>query len=138
MVVLKIIGVIVGALFLFGIYVKINIYTYEKYKYEFLNNKNLVKMTIGNGISIFGYILFSDALRVNGDYLNGLIILVIGFILIATVLYDNYKHTPWYIAILFSLFEIAYCMFLLIIGLLLFGVIAALSSETKPVYTINK
>ena len=135
--VLKILGVIVALIVLYAIFTEMNDYSYKKYKYEFFSVAHLLQVIIGYWIIYFGSTLYTDALKHSGDILNGELLMGIGVIVVAIVLYKNFKAVPLSVALLFSAFELALCAPLAVAVLFILIVAVGVFAETKPVYVLN-
>ncbi|MDM5270783.1 hypothetical protein PGH07_01175 [Sulfurovum sp. zt1-1] len=85
----------------------------------------------------FGYRLYITALAKQGDILNGIIILLIGVALVATVVYFNVKNTSLQDGLGLSLLQAPIYSVLAVLALFVLIAMIAFFSETKPVYHIN-
>ena len=137
MLVLKILGVLLFTWFMYLLIIKINSITYKKYNYELFIGESIFIIGIGYGLSIWGYIWYSNELSANGDILNGLLVLAIGVLILLVQLYINIKHTKFFIGIFLTIIQFILCIPLLaVLGILLVGLLFA-AGAVKPVYNIN-
>ena len=137
MMVLKILGAIVLLIALYAIFTEMNNYSYRRYKYEFFSMAHLLQIIIGYWIIYFGNTLYLDALKHSGDVLNGELLMGIGVIVVAIVLYENFQAVPLSVALIFSAFELALCAPLAVAVLFIVIIAVAALAETKPVYVLN-
>lgn len=137
MFVLKVIGVIVSLCLLFLLMFRLNIYTFNKYKYEFFTQTSFgIYMVIYCGI-FFGYRSYENALRVNGDELNGILIIAIALLIFIAVLINNIKSTSFYFGIAFTTVQSLLYIPICIVGFFALLAAVAFFSQTKPVYRVN-
>lgn len=137
MVVLSIIGIII-ALIVVALFVQYtNEYSQSKYSYEIFNVGNFVISVVAYFALYFGNGWYQDALRVDGDLLNGILVIAIGVIAFCGVVYINIKNTSLYYGIIMSIVtEILYAIATPIVFFALLMAVAFFA-ETKPVYNIN-
>ena len=137
MVVLSIIGIII-ALIVVALFVQYtNEYSQSKYSYEIFNVGNFVISVVAYFALYFGNGWYQDALRVDGDLLNGILVIAIGVIALCGVVYINIKNTSLYYGIIMSIVtEILYAIATPIVFFALLMAVAFFA-ETKPVYNIN-
>ena len=137
MLVLKIIG---GAILFFALlmfftqwYEKLE----RKYQYDFFDTQLFVVAALSNSAIYFGHMWYLEALKVNGDRLNGELLITFGIWGLIYVVYRNIKGTNFFIGILGSVLQLALFGAGTVFAIIaIFGLIAALS-ETKPTYVIN-
>jgi len=138
MIVLGIIGFIAVGLLLYWLVTVVNNYSYKKYKYEFFNMQNFVTTAIGYAFLFFGNNWYMDALKANGDLLNGGILIGIGAVTVLYVVYLNIKRTDLLFGLLGSLFQLILYVALTLGAVFALLIVMAALSETKPVYNLNK
>jgi len=138
MIVLGIIGFIAVGLLLYWLVTVVNNYSYKKYKYEFFNMQNFVITAISYAFLFFGNNWYTDALKANGDLLNGGILIGIGVVTVLYVVYINIKRTDLLFGLFFTLFQLILYVALTLGAVLALLVVMAALSETKPVYNLNK
>jgi hypothetical protein len=83
MTVLKIIGVFIFMWLVYFFIKKINSFSFKKYKYGFFSSELFFLYCLIYALLLFGYILYTDAVKVNGDILNGILLFAFGVILLA-------------------------------------------------------
>lgn len=137
MVVLQWIGIILAIVTVYMTVVWINRYTYKKYKYDFFNKENFIITAIGYGFIFFGARWLSSAMAVDGDLLNGQILLGIGIFIIIFVIYTNVINTAPYTGLFLSIFQLALYVGLSVIAFYALIILIAALAQTKPVYVIN-
>jgi len=137
MVVLSIIGIII-VLILIAVFIQAsNEYSVKTYRYEIFNIGNFIVSVFGYLAIYFGHGWYTDAIREQGDLLNGILIMGFGILFLLGVVYFNIKKTSLLYGIVMSIIsELIYAAATPIIffALLLAG---AFFAETKPVYNIN-
>jgi hypothetical protein len=138
MTVLKIIGFIAFVLLLYWLVISINSYSYKKYKYEFFNMQNFVTTAIGYAFLFFGNNWYMNAVKANGDLLNGGILIGIGAVTVLYVVYINIKRTDLLFGLFFTLFQLVLYVALTLGAAFALLIVMAALSETKPVYNLNK
>jgi len=137
MFVLGVIGAILGIYLLVEFVVLLNSLSYKKYGYEFFSRVSMIIVTIGYYFCYFGYQVFLDATKSDGDILNGILLMGIGFIFLLFMLIANIKNTNFIMGISFSVVQflvyipIAYIAFFVIV----ITIIALMN--TKPVWVLN-
>ena len=137
MLVLSIIGIIVG-LIVIALFIQFsNEYSVRVYKYEIFNVGNFVLSVLGYIAVYFGNEWYFQELKVHGDTLNGILLIVIGALLLFSVIYVNIKKTSLLYGFMMSIVE--GILYLVVTPLVFFVFIAVVAffSETKPVYNIN-
>ena len=137
MTVLKIIGVF---LFMGLIYVfirKINSFSFKKYKYGFFSNELFFLYCLIYALLFFGYILYTDAVKVNGDILNGILLFAFGVILLAIRLVLNIKIAKFFFGVLFTIIQFIIFIPFALGGLFVLFLILLITTHVKPVYNVN-
>ena len=137
MVVLSIIGIIIG-LILIALFIQIsNEHSVKVYGYEIFNIGNFVVSMLGYLGIYFGNGWYTDALKVQGDILNGVLLIVIGVLFLLSVIYLNIKNTSLIYGLVMSI--VTEIFYVTATPIVLFGLLiaAAFFAETKPVYVIN-
>lgn len=137
MIVLSIIGIII-ALILIALFIQAsNAYSVKVYGYEIFNIGNFVISVLGYIAIYFGNEWYRDALKVQGDLLNGELLMAIGAILLVGVVYLNIKNSSLLYGLIMSVVtEIIYAAATPVVLLVLLMAMAFFA-ETKPVYNIN-
>ncbi|MCX6075627.1 MAG: hypothetical protein NTW78_01925 [Campylobacterales bacterium] len=135
--VLKIIGVLAGLILLAMFVTSMNAYTQKKYKYEIFNWYNLAAAGAGYAFILFGRSWYLESLNINGDILNGIILIVIGVITLGLVVRNNIRKTSLTFELLFSVVQLALYIPAAVVAF--YGLLAAAAffAQTKPVYSIN-
>ena len=137
MVVLSIIGIII-ALILVALFVQYsNKQSQRAYNYEIFNAGNFIVSVLGYLAIYFGNGWYTDALKGQGDLLNGELLMAIGGVFLLGVVYLNIKNTSFLYGLVMSVVtEIFYAAATPVVLLVLL-MTAAFFAETKPVYNIN-
>jgi len=136
MTVLYILGFIAAGIILLKIINFINNYSQRRYRYEFFNWGNYVVSTIGYFLVWYGNIWYQEELLINGDILNGQLLLMIGAILIIGVLYNHMNQTNFFFGLIVGIFQLVIYLPLAIFGVFAFVMVIAWFMDTKPVYRI--
>jgi len=134
---LTIIGIIVTIYIVYRLVLRFNSYTKRKYKYIFFNEKSLLIVSPAYALLVTGYLFYIDALKYNGDILNGLILLFIGALLLLKVIYTNFDNTDLIIGVLGTIFQFLVYIFLSVFSVIVLFVAAIAFAQIKPVYNIN-
>jgi len=137
MVVLSIIGIII-ALILIALFIQAsNEHSVKKYGYEIFNAGNFIVSVVGYLAIYFGNEWYGNALKEQGDLLNGELLIGIGVLLLLGVVYLNIKNTSLIYGLVMSVVtEILYAVATPVVLFVLL-MAAAFFAETKPVYNIN-
>lgn len=137
MTVLKIIGVflLVGLIYFF--ITKINSFSYKNYKYGFFSSELFFLYCIIYALLFFGYDLYMDAAKVNGDILNGILLFAFGVILLITRLVLNIKIAKFFLGLFFTIVQFIIFMPIALGGLIILMVILLIATQVKPVYNVN-
>ncbi len=137
MLVLSIIGIIVG-LIVIALFIQFsNEYSVRVYKYEIFNVGNFVLSVLGYIAIYFGNEWYIQELKVHGDILNGILLIVIGALLLFSVIYVNIKRTSPLYGFMMSVAEGILYLAATPLVFFVFIAVVAFFSETKPVYNIN-
>jgi len=137
MLVLKIIGIIVALVITYFIVEKLNKYTMKKYKYEFVEWYSYLIVAFSYGFIYLGWLIYENALKVNGDILNGQILVGIGILGLFYMLVINIKKTNFFMGLFGTIFQFTIYLALAVVGAIVFLIVSAALSETKPVYNVN-
>lgn len=137
MTVLIILGVIIVAIVLYILIDKFNVYTYNKYRYEFFDMTNISTLSVAYIAIFFGYRWYESALIKDGDTLNGILVCSIASIVIMFIIIRNIKATSLLMGIFGSLFLLVVTVPIAAIGLFVFFALMAFASKTTPTYSLN-
>lgn len=141
MLVLSIIGGILGLVFIYWMVVKINELSYEKSGYEYFTPTSAGFVIVGYYFLFFGFAAFSTASHaVNGDILNGILLMIIGGVLVGVIIVSNFINTPnenILITIIFSSIQLIVYVGLAYVSAFILLLAFAALSQTKPVYVLN-
>ena len=138
MLVLKIIGGIILFLVLVALIAKFHSWVEQKYRFDFFNETLFGTSFISYLLLYFGHKWYLDAIKDNGDHLNGTFLMWFGAMGILFIIYKNIKGTNFFVGLLVTCIQLP----LFAIGsfygaIMVLGVLAALGSA-KPVYNINQ
>ena len=137
MLVLSIIGIIIGLILLALFIQASNGYSVKLYGYEIFNIESFIISVLGYLAIFFGNSWYMDALKEQGDLLNGEILMVIGGVFLLSVIYLNIKNTSFIYGLVMSIVtEVVYAAATPIVVLVLLMAVSFFA-ETKPVYNIN-
>ncbi|WP_321313649.1 hypothetical protein [Halarcobacter sp.] len=138
MLVLKIIAVAIALFLLFGLMMKLNEYAYKKYSYEFFTETTFgIYMTIYASAYI-GYEWYISSLKDEKDILNGIVVMVISFLIFLGTAIYNIKSTKFLFGLVFTIIQAILFIPFCVIGLIVIAFAIAYFSQTKPVYQVNK
>jgi hypothetical protein len=137
MTVLKIIGVFLFVGLIYFFITKINSFSYKKYKYGFFSNELFFLYCLIYALLFFGYDLYMDAAKVDGDILNGILLLAFGVILLAIRLVLNIKIAKFFLGLFFTIVQFIIFMPIALGGLIVLIVILLIATQIKPVYNVN-
>lgn len=137
MLVLKIIGAALVLLLLFGLMVKLNQYTYEKYKYEFFTETTFGIYIVIYGSAFLGYKWYLNSLSDDKDIINGIVVMVISSLIFLGTMIYNIKITNFFFGLVFTIIQAVLFIPFCVIGLIVIAFAIAYFSQTKPVYQIN-
>ena len=141
MVVLSIIGAILGLMLLYSIVVKINQVSYRENRYEYFTPTTAGSVVVGYYFLYFGYQSYEAASRaVNGDILNGILLMVIGGVLVGAIIISNFINTPKenkFITLLFTSIQLVIYVGVAYVSIFLILAAIGVLAQTKPVYVLN-
>ena len=137
MVVLGIIIAIVLIIVLYLFIQKINSYSLKKYQYEFFNVGNYVASAVGYVLIFYGHSWYESAVKMNGDILNGILLMLIGIVPILAVVLINIKETSTEFALVLSIVQQILYAALAVIGFFALLIAIAFVMQTRPVYNLN-
>ena len=103
MTVLMFIGVFLFMGLIYFFIRKINSFSFRKYNYGFFSSELFFLYCIIYALLFFGYDLYMDAVKENGDILNGILIFTFGVILLAIRLVLNIKIAKFFFGVLFTI-----------------------------------
>ena len=137
MTVLMIIGVFIFMGLIYFFIRKINSFSFRKYKYGFFSNELFFLYCIIYGLLFFGYDLYTDAVKVDGDILNGILLFAFGVILLITRLVLNIKIAKFFFGVVFTIIQFIIFIPIALGGLIVLIVILLIVTQIKPVYNVN-
>ena len=85
----------------------------------------------------FGYDLYSDVAKVDGDILNGILIFAFGVILLAIRLVLNIKIAKFFLGVLFTIIQFFIFIPIALGGFVILMVILLIATQIKPVFNVN-
>ena len=133
MIVLKIIGIVVFLLLVYGLMEKLNNYTYKKYSYEFFTLS-----TLGIYIAIYCGLFFGWKWYLKSDDpLNGILVIAIALAIFAFVFIQNIKKTTFKFGFFFTFVQAILYIPISVVGLIVFLCAIAFFAQAKPVYRID-
>jgi len=83
------------------------------------------------------WLIYENALKVNGDILNGLILIGIGILGLLYILVLNIRKTNFFMGLFGTLFQFIIYAALAIVGVIVFLIVSAIFSKTRAVYNLN-
>ena len=137
MTVLTIIGVLI-VLALLALSIQLaNEHSTKVYGYEIFNIGNFILSVIAYLAIYFGNSWYMEALREQGDILNGVLLMGIGIIVLLWIIYNNIKKSSLVYGLTMSI--ITELLYAAATPLVFFAFIMAIAffAQTKPVYNIN-
>jgi hypothetical protein len=137
MTVLKIIGIILFMGLIYFIIRKINSFSFRKYNYSFFSNELFFLYCVIYALLFFGYDLYTDAVKVDGDILNGILIFAFGVILFIVRLILNIKIAKFFFGVLLTLAQFIIFIPIALGGLIVLIILLLIASQIKPVYNVN-
>ena len=140
MLVLEIIGGILGLIFLYWVVEKMNEVSYRDSKYEYFSSTTAGFTIVGYYFLFFGNSMYQTASHaVNGDILNGILIMIIGGILVSVTVLGNFTNEKEHLfrAIFFTMIQLTIYVGLAFIGIFIVLIAFAALSQTKPVLVLN-
>ncbi|MDQ7045414.1 MAG: hypothetical protein Q9M32_05815 [Sulfurimonas sp.] len=138
MFILKIIGFILLAYFIYSEVLEVNRYTYKQYRYEFFNTQNFVITVIGYVLLFIGDMWYADALKADADILNGQVLMALGAMLVIYVVYTNITNTTLLFGIVMSSLQLLLYIPLSVLSMFILVIVLGFAAETKPVYVVNQ
>lgn len=141
MVVLSIIGGLLALLFLYWMVEKINELSYNKNNYEYFSATTAGFVVVGYYFLFFGYGVYTQAARVvDGDILNGILLMIIGGVLVGVIVISNFINTPKeniFITLIFTAIQLIIYIGLAYVSIFIILLAFAVLAQTKPVYVLN-
>jgi hypothetical protein len=137
MTVLKIIGIFLFIGLIYFFIIKINSFSYKKYKYDFFSNELFFLYCLIYALLFFGYDLYIDAAKVDGDILNEILLFAFGVILLAIRLVLNIKIAKFFLGLFFTIVQFIIFIPIALGGLIVLIVILLIATQIKPVYNVN-
>ena len=132
---------IIGVFFFMGLIYffirKINSFSFRKYKYGFFSNELFFLYCIIYVLLFFVYDLYTDAAKVNGDILNGILLFAFGVILLAIRLVLNIKIAKFFFGVLFTIIQFFIFIPIALGGFVILMIILLITTHVKPVYNVN-
>jgi len=135
--VLSIIGIIVVLSLIFLLAAYVGEYGVKHYGYELFTYQQFAFVSIPTVALYFGIKWFLDALKSDGDILNGLIVIGISILVLLYRVYYNFKHTNFLFGLGATLVQFGIFMPLSFFAFIALIMVVALLAETKPVYNLN-
>ncbi|BAK72788.1 hypothetical protein [Arcobacter sp. L] len=137
MTVLMFIGVFLFMWLIYFFIRKINSFSFRKYNYGFFSSELFFLYCIIYALLFFGYDLYVDAVKENGDILNGILIFVFGVILLAIRLVLNIKIAKFFLGLFFTIVQFFIFIPIAFGGLVILMIILLIASQIKPVFNVN-
>ncbi|MDY0050995.1 MAG: hypothetical protein RBR65_00520 [Aliarcobacter sp.] len=137
MTVLKIIGVFLFMWLIYFFIRKINSFSFKKYKYGFFSSELFFLYCLIYALLFFGYILYTDAVKVNSDILNGILLFAFGVILLIVRLVLNIKIAKFFFGVLFTIIQFIIFIPFALGGLFVLFLMLLITTHIKPVYNVN-
>ena len=137
MTVLTIIGVLI-VLALLALSIQLaNEHSTKVYGYEIFNIGNFIVSVLAYLGIYFGNSWYMDALREQGDILNGVLLMGIGIIVLLWIIYNNIKKSSLIYGLTMSI--VTELLYAAATPLVFFAFIMAIAfySQAKPVYNMN-
>lgn len=137
MFVLSLIALIAASAALYGFIEWFNSYTQEKARYEFFTKEHTAAMVLSYGMMFFGNQWFKNASAVNGDTLNGAVVIIIGAIILISVIVNNFNKAPQKIALIGTAAQLILYIPIAIAAVFIILMMMAVLAQTKPTYNLN-
>ena len=137
MTVLKIIGVFLFVGLIYFFITKINSFSYKKYKYGFFSNELFFLYCLIYALLFFGYDLYMDAAKVDGDILNGILIFAFGVILLIIRLVLNIKIAKFFLGLFFTIVQFFIFIPMALGGFVILMIILMIESQIKSIFNVN-
>ena len=116
---------------------KINSFSYKKYKYGFFSSELFFLYCIIYTLLFFGYDLYVDAAKVDGDILNGILLFAFGVILLAIRLVLNIKIAKFFLGLFFTIAQFFIFIPIAAGGLAILMIILMIESQIKSIFNVN-
>lgn len=135
MLILTILGLLITAIAVYKFIEWFNDYSYKKGEYRFFS----IEHTLAYVASYFGIFLGYSMIKSNWDHdpLNGIIIMLLGFIILIFTIINNFKNTNRSLAIKGTIAQLIFYIPISLIAVSMFYMAFAFFAETKPVYNVN-
>ena len=137
MTVLMFIGVFLFMGLIYFFIRKINSFSFRKYKYGFFSNELFFLYCIIYALLFFGYILYSDAVKENGDILNGILLFAFGVILLIIRLVLNIKIAKFFLGLFFTIVQFFIFIPMALGGFIILMIILMIESQIKSIFNVN-
>ena len=136
--VLTVIGILLLCYLLLMFINYINDKTYKKYKFKCIEMDFFFVYAVITGIAQYGKNWYFDELAIDGDILNGILLMSIAAALFIFILVLNIKRTTFFVGIGITLLQTIIFVPLAVVSFFVLLLALAFFSQTKPVYVINK
>jgi hypothetical protein len=137
MTVLMIIGVFLFMGLIYFFIRRINTFSFRKYKYGFFSSEVFFLYCIIYALLFFGYDLYSDAAKVDGDILNGILIFAFGVILLTIRLVLNIKIAKFFLGLFFTIVQFFIFIPMALGGFIILMIILMIESQIKSIFNVN-
>jgi len=118
---------------------KINSYSEQHYNYQFFTWSNLFFTVVSYALLYFGREWYlSELATSHGDTLNGILLLIFGFMMLAGLLLYHMKKTTLLFGFFVGLLQLLLYIPASVVSILAFIFTALWLSETKPVVNLNE
>ncbi|KAB7889666.1 hypothetical protein [Poseidonibacter ostreae] len=136
--VLTVIGVLLLCYLLLMFINYINEKTYKKYKFKCIEMDFFIVYAVITGIAYYGNSWYLKELAIDGDILNGILLMIFAAVLFIFILVLNIKRTTFFVGIGITLLQTIIYVPLAVVSFFVLLLALAFFSQTKPVYVINK
>ncbi len=85
----------------------------------------------------FGYDLYTDAVKENGDILNGILIFAFGVILLTIRLVLNIKIAKFFLGLFFTIVQFFIFISMALGGFVILMIILMIESQIKSIFNVN-
>uniref|UniRef100_UPI0040472CE3 hypothetical protein n=1 Tax=Aliarcobacter sp. TaxID=2321116 RepID=UPI0040472CE3 len=137
MTVLMILGVFLFMWLIYFFIRIINSFSFRKYKYDFFSSEVFFLYCIIYALLFFGYDLYTDAVKVDGDILNGILIFAFGVILLTIRLVLNIKIAKFFLGLFFTIVQFFIFIPIAAGGLVILMIILMIESQIKSIFNVN-
>ena len=137
MTVLMILGVFLFMWLIYFFIRIINLFSFRKYKYDFFSSEVFFLYCIIYALLFFGYDLYTDAVKVDGDILNGILIFAFGVILLTIRLVLNIKIAKFFLGLFFTIVQFFIFIPIAAGGLVILMIILMIESQIKSIFNVN-